>query len=230
VAANAEVGVAKAQFFPQISLTGFGGGAFGRSSAFTGLMSSQLGIWSYGAQVSQPIFTGGALTRNLRAAESQHRQALIAYRQSIQRAFGDVSDALIADQKNHQVRVRQEDTVADLRESVRLSNMLHGGHNYLSRSSRWAAVTICSRADTCRNARCRNTKVWFNSIELSAEDGSKLHSINLSWDGHQIPSQTIPNLLCIHGVRRGGLATCLKVLTMALARMSRDFAALIVIA
>jgi multidrug efflux system outer membrane protein len=127
VAANAEVGVAKAQFFPQISLTGFGGGAFGRSSAFTGLMSSQLGIWSYGAQVSQPIFTGGALTGNLRAAESQHRQSLIAYRQSIQRAFGDVSDALIAYQKNHQVRVRQEDTVADLRESVRLSIMRYTG-------------------------------------------------------------------------------------------------------
>ena len=61
VAANAEIGVAKAQFFPQISLTGSGGGAFGRSSAFSGLMSSQLGIWSYGAQVSQPIFTAGAL-------------------------------------------------------------------------------------------------------------------------------------------------------------------------
>jgi outer membrane protein, multidrug efflux system len=127
VEANAKVGVAKAQFFPQISLTGWGGGAFGRSSAFTGLMSSQLGIWSYGAQVSQPIFTGGALTGNFRAAESQHRQALIAYRQSIQRAFGDVSDALIAYQKNHQVRVRQEDTVADLWESVRLSIMRYTG-------------------------------------------------------------------------------------------------------
>jgi len=127
VAANAEVGVAKAQFFPQISLTGSGGGAFGRSSAFTGLMSSQVGIWSYGAQVSQPIFRGGALIGNLRAAESQYRQASIAYRQSIQRAFGDVSDALIAYQKNHQVRVHQEDTVADLRESVHLSIMRYTG-------------------------------------------------------------------------------------------------------
>jgi multidrug efflux system outer membrane protein len=127
VAANAEIGVAKAQFFPQISLTGPGGGAFGRSSAFSGLMSSQLGIWSYGAQVSQPIFTGGALRGNLRLAESQHQQALIAYRQAIQHAFGDVSDALIGYQKFHQVRVRQEDTVADLQESVRLSNMRYKG-------------------------------------------------------------------------------------------------------
>src|SRR6266567_9634462 len=84
VAANAEIGVAKAQFFPQISLTGSGGGSFGRSSAFSGLMSSQLGIWSYGARVSQPIFTGGALRGNLRLAKSQNQQALIAYRQAIQ--------------------------------------------------------------------------------------------------------------------------------------------------
>jgi multidrug efflux system outer membrane protein len=127
VAANAEIGVAKAQFFPQISLTGSGGGAFGRSSAFSGLMSSQVGIWSYGAQVSQPIFTGGALRGNLRLAESQHQQALIAYRQAIQQAFGDVSDGLIAYQKFHQVRVREEDSVADLQESVRLSNMRYKG-------------------------------------------------------------------------------------------------------
>jgi outer membrane protein, multidrug efflux system len=127
VAANAEIGVAKAQFFPQISLTGSGGGAFGRSSAFSGLMSSQVGIWSYGAQVSQPIFTGGALRGNLRLAESQHQQELIAYREAIQHAFGDVSDSLIAYQKFHQVRVRQEDSVADLQESVRLSNMRYKG-------------------------------------------------------------------------------------------------------
>lgn len=126
-ATNAEIGVAKAQFFPQISLTGSGGGAFGRSSAFSSLMSSQIGIWSYGAQVSQPIFTGGALSGNLRLAKSENQQALIAYRQAIQRAFGDVSDALIGYQKLHQVRVRQEDTVADLRESVRLSNLRYTG-------------------------------------------------------------------------------------------------------
>ena len=127
VAANAEVGVAKAEFFPQIALTGSGGGTFGRSSAFSSLMKTQLGIWSYGAQVSQPIFTGGALSGNLRLAKSQNQQALIAYRQTIQRAFGDVSDALIGYDKFHQVRVRQQDTVADLEESVRLSRIRYQG-------------------------------------------------------------------------------------------------------
>jgi outer membrane protein, multidrug efflux system len=127
IAANAEIGIAKAEFFPQISLTGGGGGGFGRSSAFSSLMSSQIGLWSYGAQVSQPIFTGGALRGNLHLAESQHEQALLAYKQAIQHAFGDVSDALIGYQKLHEVRVRQEETVKDLAESVRLSIMRYQG-------------------------------------------------------------------------------------------------------
>jgi multidrug efflux system outer membrane protein len=121
VAANAEIGVAKAAFFPSISLTGSGGGAFGRSNIFSSLMSSHAGIWSYGAQVAQPIFTGGALKGNLRLAESEQRQEVIAYRQAIQLAFRDVSDALIGYQKYHQVRVRQEESVKDLQNSVNLS-------------------------------------------------------------------------------------------------------------
>jgi multidrug efflux system outer membrane protein len=127
IAANAEIGVAKAQFFPQISLTGSGGGSFGRSSDFSKLMSTQLGIWSYGGQISQPIFTGGALRGNLHLAESQYRQALIAYQQSIQHAFEDVSDALISYEKFRQVRVRQQESVADLQDSVRLSNLRYRG-------------------------------------------------------------------------------------------------------
>jgi outer membrane protein, multidrug efflux system len=127
IAANAEIGVAKAAFFPQISLTGSGGGAFGRSSAFSSLMGSQLGIWSYGAQVTQPIFTGGRLRSNLRLAESVDRQDLIAYEQAIQLAFRDVSDALIGYQKYHQVRVEQEITVKDLQDSVSTSLQRYQG-------------------------------------------------------------------------------------------------------
>jgi len=121
IAANAEIGVARAAFFPEISLTGGGGGAFGRSSIFTTMMSSHAGIWSYGAQATQPIFAGGALKGNLRLAESVERQELIAYKQTIQLAFGDVSDALIGYEKFHQVRVRQEESVKDLQDSVELS-------------------------------------------------------------------------------------------------------------
>lgn len=127
VASNAEIGVAKAQFFPQIALTGSGGGSFGRSSAFSSLMASQIGIWSYGAQVTQPVFTGGALRGNLRLARSENQQALIAYRETIQRAFSDVSDALIGYEKLHEVRVRQQDSVSDLEETVRISTLRYKG-------------------------------------------------------------------------------------------------------
>ena len=127
VAANAEIGVAKAQFFPQVTLAGAGGGSFGRASAYPGIFPTQLGIWSYGAQVAQPVFTGGALRGNLHLAESEHSQALIAYQQTIQRAFGDVSDALIGYDKFHQVRLRQQDTVADLQETVRISTLRYQG-------------------------------------------------------------------------------------------------------
>jgi len=158
IAANADIGVAKAQFFPQFSLTGSAGGAFGRDSAFPGHFGSQLGIWSYGAQVSQPIFTGGALKGNLHLAESQHEQALIAYRQTIQRAFGEVSDALVGYEKFHQVRSRQQDTVADLQETVRISTLRYRGGttNYLEvldgqRSLFSAELTLASsRGDEYR--------------------------------------------------------------------------------
>jgi multidrug efflux system outer membrane protein len=127
VAANAEIGVAKAQFFPQVTLTGSGGGSFGRTSAYPGIFPTQLGIWSYGAQVAQPVFTGSALRGNLHLAESEHSQAFIAYQQTIQRAFGDVSDALIGYDKFHQVRLRLQDTVADLQETVRISTLRYQG-------------------------------------------------------------------------------------------------------
>lgn len=133
MAANAQVGVAKASFFPQISLTGSGGGAWGRSGAFTSLMSSRMAMWSYEADVSQPVFTAGALTGNLKLAKSQYAQTLTSYRRTIQQAFGEVSDALVGYEKLHKVRVDQEVTVADLRESVRLSiDRYRGGiTNYL---------------------------------------------------------------------------------------------------
>jgi multidrug efflux system outer membrane protein len=121
IAANAEIGVARAAFFPQITLTGTGGGAVGRSTVFSSLVNSNIGTWSGAAQLTQPIFQGGRLRGNLRAAESQHRQELIAYKHAIQTAFRDVSDALIGYEKYHQVRVAQETTVQDLSTSVSTS-------------------------------------------------------------------------------------------------------------
>ena len=133
VAANANIGVAKAMFFPQISLLGSGGAAFGHSQFDGSNIPAPLGVGTYAAALSQPIFEGGALRNNLRYAKSQERQALIGYEQSIQRAFGDVSDALIGYDKYHKVRERQEQSVKDLQESVNVSLMRYRGgtSNYL---------------------------------------------------------------------------------------------------
>jgi outer membrane protein, multidrug efflux system len=127
VAANANIGVAKAMFFPQISLLGSGGAAFGHSQFGADTIPAPLGIGSYAASLSQPIFEGGALRNNLRYAKSEERQALIGYQQTIRQAFGDVSDALIGYDKYHSVRERQEQSVKDLQESVDVSLMLYKG-------------------------------------------------------------------------------------------------------
>jgi outer membrane protein, multidrug efflux system len=133
IAANANIGVAKAMFFPQISLLGTGGAAFGHSQFAGSNIPAPLGTGSYAAALSQPIFEGGYLRNNLRYAKSEERQALISYQQTIQRAFGDVSDALIGYDKYHSVRERQEDSVKDLQASVDVSLMRYRGGtaNYL---------------------------------------------------------------------------------------------------
>jgi len=92
IAANARIGVAKAAYFPSISLTALLGSA---SPSLSGLFSGPAQTWSYGAAVTQPIFTGGALTGQLAVAEAQNRQALEQYRRAIQTAFQEVNDALI---------------------------------------------------------------------------------------------------------------------------------------
>jgi multidrug efflux system outer membrane protein len=127
VAANAEIGVAKAAFFPQISLTGSAGGSFGQTSSSGVSSVATSGLWSYAAGLAQPIFTGGRLRSNLHLAESSERETVIAYKQTIQKAFGEVSDALIGYQKTHELQARQEQSVKTLQEAVRISELRYRG-------------------------------------------------------------------------------------------------------
>jgi multidrug efflux system outer membrane protein len=100
---------------------------------FQSVLDSNVATWGYGANITQAIFEGGQLRGNLRLARSQQRQQLIAYTQAIQKAFRDVSDALIAYDKYHSVRVEQAMAVKDLQETVDTSlNRYRGGiANYL---------------------------------------------------------------------------------------------------
>jgi outer membrane protein, multidrug efflux system len=92
IAANARIGVAKAAFFPSISLTGLLGLA---STDLSDLFSSDARTWSYGGVLSQPLFTGGTLLGRLTASEAQQKQALYIYKRSIQNAFAEVENSLV---------------------------------------------------------------------------------------------------------------------------------------
>lgn len=119
---NAEIGVAKANFFPQISLSG----TLGRSAALADLTNSA-SAWSFAGDLTQYLFTAGALKSKLRLAESNYRNALLSYQQTIQKAFGDVSDALIDYQKYHELRIREERSVSHLQEALRLGLLRYRG-------------------------------------------------------------------------------------------------------
>jgi len=124
VASNARIGVAKAAYFPQITLTGAGGY---QSSALTGLFNAPAGFWSFAAQLVQPIFTGGRIRSGVRLAEARRQEASLIYLQTIQQSFREVSDALIAYRKNHEFRVQQELLTGAAADATRLSNMRYEG-------------------------------------------------------------------------------------------------------
>jgi multidrug efflux system outer membrane protein len=120
IAANAQIGVARAAYFPQISLTGTAGY---ESPALTNLFTGPAGIWNLAASVTQPIFEGGRLKSNVRLAEAQHEQMLLTYQQTIQGAFRDVSNGLIAYRKNREFRIQQEHLLASAQDAARLSEV-----------------------------------------------------------------------------------------------------------
>jgi multidrug efflux system outer membrane protein len=124
IAANADIGVAKAAYFPTLSLSGLLGG---QSTQLSSLFSGPNSAWSFVPQLSQPIFTAGRLRSTVRLAEAQRDIAVARYQKAIQTAFTDVSDALIAHQRVQEARVKQEGLVAVLEERKRLAYMRYQG-------------------------------------------------------------------------------------------------------
>jgi len=119
IAANASVGIAKANFFPTISLTGFLGGISPQLSELTGAGKA----WSLGGNLAGPLFTAGRLKNEYRAALAQRDQATIAFEKAVTLAFGDVSTTLSAHQQLAKAYQEQLHSVEAYRESVRLSNI-----------------------------------------------------------------------------------------------------------
>jgi outer membrane protein, multidrug efflux system len=123
-AANAEIGVARAAYFPEISLSGAGGF---QSSALTNLFTGPAGAWSFGASLTQPIFTAGRLRSQVRLAEARQQTAVLFYQQSIQGAFRSISDGLVAYRKTREFRTQQELLFRSAEDAARLSHMRYNG-------------------------------------------------------------------------------------------------------
>jgi outer membrane protein, multidrug efflux system len=130
IAANAQIGVAKAAYFPQITLTGNSGFL---SSALTSLFTGPSGLWNFGGSIAQPIFAGGRIKSGVRLSEARKQELVLTYQQTIQQAFRGVSDSLIGYQKNREYRERQEELVAAAQDAARLSELRYrgGATNYL---------------------------------------------------------------------------------------------------
>jgi outer membrane protein, multidrug efflux system len=124
IAANANIGVAKAAYFPQLSVSGFLGG---QSTELANLFSGPRSVWSFVPQVAQPIFTAGRLKSNVRLSEAQRDSALVQYQKTIQTAFTEVSNALIAHQRVRESRVQQEALVVALTDRKRLAYARYNG-------------------------------------------------------------------------------------------------------
>jgi len=130
VAANAQIGVAKASFFPSLSLTGLGGL---ESNALHRFISQPSETWSGAFSVSQPVFQGGALRSQLRFARANWQEAVLSYQQTVQNALEQASNSLVASQKDREFREQQELLTQATQQTDQLSEVLYknGGASYL---------------------------------------------------------------------------------------------------
>jgi outer membrane protein, multidrug efflux system len=120
VAANAQIGVARAAYFPQISLTGSAGF---ESAKLTDLFSGPAGVWSLAGGLTQPIFEGGRLKSGVQLAEAQRDELVLTYQQTIQGAFRDVANALVAYRKYREFRIEQQHLLESAQDASHLSEI-----------------------------------------------------------------------------------------------------------
>ena len=124
VAANADVGAAKALFFPSIGITGMTGGL---SRDFSDLGSGDAAIWSMGSGLLQPLFKGGAIRFNYAAAKARFEMALVQYQKTVQNSFRETSDAIVTIEKSRVAREEIEKAVVALRDAADLARARYSG-------------------------------------------------------------------------------------------------------
>lgn len=124
VAANANVGVAKANFFPQFSLTGLFGSS---TTALSTFVAGPGTFWAVGLQAAQPIFQGGRITSQYRLAWAQRDEAELTYKKTVNQAFGEVSNSLVGYTQARQFRIKIEEQTKSYSEAAHLSNVRYQG-------------------------------------------------------------------------------------------------------
>jgi NodT family efflux transporter outer membrane factor (OMF) lipoprotein len=154
VAANADIGVARAAYFPRISLTGFLGTS---SSQLNNLFTGATRAWNFVPEIDRPIFDGGRIKSNVRLAEAQKQDAIVQYEKSIQTAFSEVSDALAQRRRAREIRVQQELLVGAVRDRVRL-----------------AYTRYQTGVDSLLNALDADRDLFFNELVLAQDRRNEL--------------------------------------------------------
>jgi multidrug efflux system outer membrane protein len=157
ISENALVSAAKKAYFPTISLTG----AFGfQSNSLSNLFSGPSRAWSLIPQITQPIFTAGRLKSNVNFQKAQREYAIAQYQQTIQIAFGDVSNALVQYRRIREVRTQQELLVDSLRDASRLAHLRYEGG-----------------VDTLLNALIADTSLFSAELNLAQTKRNELLSL-----------------------------------------------------
>jgi outer membrane protein, multidrug efflux system len=155
VAANANVGVAKAAFFPQIPLTA----SFGASStALTSFLQGPATFWALGAQLSQPLYAGGRITSEYRLALAQREQAELAYKQIVQQAFADVANSLVAYRQSRLYRVKLEEQTTTYRETSRLANVRFTG-------GATSFLEVLTTQQQYFTSELQTTQAWYDELQ-----------------------------------------------------------------
>lgn len=124
VAANANIGVLRANFFPEVSLTGSGGF---QSAALSSLLTGPAAFFTVGATLLQPVFTAGRTRSQVELAEARRDEVLLAYQQTILESLRDVSDALIAYRRNREFRDQQQLLTRSAGDALRLTTVRYQG-------------------------------------------------------------------------------------------------------
>jgi multidrug efflux system outer membrane protein len=124
VATSADIGVAKAAYFPQISLTGSGGF---QSAALASLFTGPAGFFAVGAGLVQPLFTAGKIRSNVALAAARRDEAVLRYRYTIQQSLREVSDSLVAYRKAREFREQQELLTRSAQDAQRLADVRYRG-------------------------------------------------------------------------------------------------------